>query len=338
MTLALNDSMTNPMRLLRACAIAGLMSGCVAAKRQGISHIDEYDSVKIDQMVGNHVSGRVFERTIVCLNARRETRQAPTVTNQTVTWLTNVSLMTVTNQTVTVVTNQSRTVATNEIAQPAPAPTSVTATNEPTANETNQVAVPAIQPGSSTNQSVTIANNQTLSKAGNQIVSTVNNQTLQSRQVTITTNNLSLTIADNQAISAETNVVISTLTNQFITAGTNQTVLQPDGPLQEYFLYAESTPPPDFVLYSGESLVLLIDGVRHGFAPATSQTAFVPRKGFTSSLYKVSAEILVDIAHAKHVKIRLRGANSVIEKEMNRESRNNFKKFVAKYSVSPSTP
>ena len=39
----------------------------------------------------------------------------------------------------------------------------------------------------------------------------------------------------------------------------------------------------------------------------------------------------MDIANAKQVKIRVKGVNAVIEKQMNRSSRNHFKTFVAKF-------
>jgi len=301
------------------------------SKKQGVTHTDEYDAVRIEQMIGNNVSGRVFERIILCLNARRETRKAPAVTSQTVTLVTNINLTTITNQTVTLVTNQSRTLATNFVALPVP-PISAPGTNESATAETNQVAaIPASQPPSSTNLSVTAASNVTVSKAGNQIVTTLNSQSLLSRQVTMTTNTLSITTADNQAISGETNQVVITVTNQLITTVTNLSVTQPEEPLQDYFLYTELTPPPDFVLQTGEPLVLLVDGVRHGLLQANSQTAFVSRRGYTSTIYKATPELLMDIANAKQVKIRVKGVNAVIEKEMNRSSRNHFKTFLAKY-------
>ena len=60
----------------------------------------------------------------------------------------------------------------------------------------------------------------------------------------------------------------------------------------------------EFTLASGESLVLVVDGVRHGFASTNSNTAFIARKGFTSTLHKVPPEVLVDIANARQVKVR----------------------------------
>jgi hypothetical protein len=317
------------------CLGAALLSGCITFKKQ-VSYKDEYDAVRVDQMVANEVSPRVLQRTIVRLNARRETRPGLPTTNQWVTLLTNVTVTTLTNQTVTAVTNRSRTLATNQLAQLAPASQEPSAA-APAGAETNQIVLANTPPSPSTNQSVTTAFNLTLSKAHNQTVTTANAQTLLSRQVTFTTNNLSMTTAENQAISVETNEVVTTVTNFTITALTNQAVVYTNQWLRDYYLFTELTPPPDFTLAGGESLVLLVDGVRHGFSPANSQTAFVSQKGFTSTLYKVPPELLVNIANAKEVKVRLKGVNSVIERHMSRGSRNNFKKFLLKYFVPESS-
>ena len=317
--------------------VAVLISGCTLGKRRGTSHMDAFDSVKVDQMVGNNVAYRPLQRTILCLNARRETHNAPAVTNQSVVLVTNITLSLVTNQTITVVTNQSRTMATN-LTVTAPVPPPTTSTNEPTAVvETNQVVVLTLPASSSTNNTVTTGSNLSVSKANNQTVTTANHQTLLSRQVTVTTNNVSMTTADNQVISAETNQVVITLTNVSVVGTTNVVVADTNLLLRDYYLYTELTPPPDFILQSGESLVLSVDGVRHGFAPATSQTAFTSRKGYTSTLYKVPPEVLVDIANARQVKVRVKGVNSVIERNMSVNSRYNLKMFLLKYFVPDAT-
>src|ERR1043165_7879178 len=111
------------MRKLGFLLAALLLCGCAVHKR-GTSISDPYESATIDQMTGNNVSGAVFARTIVCLNARRETRTITALTNQTVALVTNVSVSYLTNQTVTLTTNQLATLATNEtppLTLPAPA-------------------------------------------------------------------------------------------------------------------------------------------------------------------------------------------------------------------------
>lgn len=241
----------------------------------------------------------------------------------------------ITNQTVTVVTNQSRTLATNDVAAPAPAQPVHVSTDETALVETNQVAasVPVPLPSSSTNVALPTANNLTLAKSSNQIASTANFQTLLSRPITVTTNNQSITTAETQAISAETNQVVNIVTNLTVTAVTNHTILRTNLLLSDSYLFTELTPPPDFVLQNGESLVLLIDGVRHGLGATNSQAVFVSRKGFVSTLYKVPPDLIVGIASAREVKIRLKGINSVIEKRMSQSSRDNFKRFLLKYQA-----
>jgi hypothetical protein len=129
----------------------------------------------------------------------------------------------------------------------------------------------------------------------------------------------------------ETNRVVTTVTNITVSGVTNISIIETNLLLRDYYLYTEYTPPLDFTLQQGESLVLLVDGVRYGFSPTNSHTAFVARKGYASNLYKVPPEVLVNIANAKSVKVRLKGVNSVIEKQMNPRSRSNFKDFLVKY-------
>lgn len=309
------------------------MTGCASFKRQA-SVTDPYDAVKIDQVVGNKVSSAPLQRTIVCLNPRRETRQVTLVTNVTVGLVTNVAVVTLTNQSITVITNASRTLATNTVAPP---PTAVvTATNEAGA-EASAPLVVAPPLSDSTNETVTTAHNITLSKSPNQVSSLANFQTQSSRQITVSTNNLSVITADNQTVSAETNQVVTTQTNLTIVPVTNVVVQQTNVLLRDYYLFTELTPPPDFTLQSGESLVLLVDGVRHGFSSTTSPTLFVSRKGYTSTLYRVPPELLVDIANANEVRIRIKGATSVLERKMTRSSRQTFKKFLVKH-FSPEPP
>jgi hypothetical protein len=305
-----------------------LISGCAGLKRT-VSRTDPYDSVKIDEMVGNNLSSALFQRTILCLNARRETLRIDWVTNEAVVLLTNTTLAMITNLTVTMVTNESRTLATNQVALPPPPP-STAETNGAAPPETNQVLIASATPNS-TNVTVTTGANLTSSRAGNQIVTTANFQRQLSRQITVSSNNVSVTTADNQAASVETNMAVTTVTNQLVTPITNLAVVETNLLLRDYFLYTELTPPPDFVLQQGESLVLLVDGVRYGFAPGNSHTVFISRGGYTSTLYRVPPEVLVAIANAKQVRVRVKGVSSVIERKMTRGSRESFKKFLLKY-------
>ena len=313
--------------------VAVFIAGCAVPPSQGTSRVDRFDAVAVDQTVGNNVSSSPLQRTILCLNARRESRAAPAVTNQTVTMVTNITLSTVTNLTITMVTNLTRSMVTNLTVTLA-VPPAASSTNEAGAVETNTL-VSLIPPAARliTNNTATLGSNLSVSKAGNQTVTAANYQTLLSRQVTVETNNQSITVADNQVMSADTNQIVTILTNVTITAVTNTTVMEGNSLQRDYYLYTELTPPPDFVLQNGESLILLVDGVRHGFSPGTSQTAFVSRKGFTSTLYKVPPEVLVDVANAQEVRIRVKGVNSVIERKMSASSRDNLKKFLIRYFV-----
>lgn len=327
--------------------VAMVVAGCVGAKKRGVSATDSFESARVDQMVGNTVSGQVFARTILCLNARREARSPRPATNSVVTLLTNVTVSFITNQTITVSTNQSRTLATNAVAPlplvvketPVTAPTNETAAVEgsaPTegavhvAPETNQPVVVTVTPPS-TNDTATTSSNVSVSKAANQTSVMTVAQLLSSHQVTITTNNLSVTTADNQSVSMETNEVVLAITNQTILPTTNVTVVEAEGLQYDYFLCTELTAPPDFTpVTSGEALVLLVDGARYGLSPTNVQTGFVARRGFTTAFYRVPPQVIEGIANAGEVLIRLRAVNSAIEKKMSRGSRENFKKFLLK--------
>lgn len=320
------------MRLLLFSLVAMLIAGCAGPDRHGYSYTDPYDSVRVDQMTGNHVSGRVLERTLVCLNARRETRLVTSVTNQIVEFLTNVVVISVTNLTVTFTTNSSRTLATNLIPalRPGPAPEAAES------GDTNTVVAAAPPALPTTNVTVTTGGNTTLSRTPQQTVSTATLQTVSSRQVTVSTNNLAITTADNLAISAETNQVVTLITNLTVATLTNTVVLATNLWVRDHFLAVEFTPPPDFNLVSGgESLVLLVDGQRHGLATATPQAAWVARRGFQSAIYRASPELIVDLANAREVKLRLRGTGAVIEKSLSRASLESFREFVKTRFVPP---
>ena len=317
------------MRILYLLLLASLITGC--AGRRYTSYRDSYESARIDQLSGNNVSGRVLQRTILCLNARRESRELHGITNVNVELVTNMTVVILTNQTIVVTTNQSRTLATNVVALPSPA--SLTQTNEAAPPETNQIVVTAIP--STTNVTVTTANNVTLSQAGNQLSSIASFQTQLSRQVTVSTNNISLTTADNLILSAETNHVLITQTNITVSPVTNEFVLVTNVPVRDYYLFTEMTPPPDFTLQPGESLILLVDGVRYALAPNSTAAYYPSRKGFATTFYKVPPELLVDVGNAREVRVRIRGVSSVIDRKMNNASRNAFKKYLLRYFLPP---
>ncbi len=317
----------NRVILLLLCA-AGF-GGCATGNQ---SRYDEFEKVKVDQMVGNNVRGNitVFEKTIVCLNAMRETRWLGPITNQTVNYTTNHLVTSVTNLTVSSSANQQIASATNAMAAP-PA----TSVPEATRGETNQSAAPSSSANiaaatgetisTSSNESVTASPNQKVTAGTVQTVRTLNNQ------VTVTTNSLAITSGTNQIITVETNYVITTLTNQSLQPVTNVTVISPELPQADYYFFTEVTPPPDFTLQPGESLVLLIDGDRHAFAPVTPRSGWTSRRGFLTTFYKVPPDVLISVANAEEVKLRIKGSNLTIERQLSRSSRENIREFLLQH-------
>jgi hypothetical protein len=147
---------------------------------------------------------------------------------------------------------------------------------------------------------------------------------------------LSVSLLTNLVVTLETNQVLTYVTNLIVSQVTNVLTVPTNLLVHDYYLYTEILPPPDFTLASGESLVLLVDGVRWGFSPGQLGTVFVGRKGYTTTHYKVPPEVLVDIANAQQVRLRIRGVNSVIERKLSGASRNHFRQFLLRY-FSPET-
>ncbi len=319
-----------------------MLVGCAGTHPRGQSRIDQFESVKIDQMVGNNVSSAPLQKVIVCLNARRESRPITALTNVTVIAVTNSTVSTVTNETITIATNYLATTMTNL----APA---LSAAPGPVSGEAAAAAAATVSdaPGlTATNTPVLLGTNTTASLAqnnsalaspsqrgaNNQIVRTLNNQ------ITSTSNNLQVTLMTNLVVTMETNSVVLFVTNHVVSSITNQVILPTNGLANDYFVYTELIPPPDFTLVSsGESLVLLVDGVRHGLTSTPPGASFQSRRGFTSTFYRAAPELLVAIANAQDVRLRLRGTSGVIERTLSGRSRENFKTFLVRY-FTPDAP
>ena len=329
---------------------AVVLAGCAGTHPKGLSRVDEFDAVKVDQMEGNNVSPAALQKVIVCLNARRESRPITALTNMIPRSVTNVVVQAITNETITVSTNFLVTTMTNlapslagatgvagapvseEAVAAAAAASAATVSDAPTT-----LAVTNAAPAFGTNVTASFAQNSSATAgpsqrgANNQIIRTYNNQ------ITTTSNNLSVSLMTNLVVSMETNAAVTFLTNYLVFTTTNVVITPTNSAANDYFLYTEVIPPPDFTLQpSGESLILLVDGVRHGFNSAPSGTAFQARRGFTSTFYRVTPEVLVAIANAREVRLRLRGTSSVIERSLNERSRENFKTFLVRY-FSPET-
>ena len=288
-------------------------------------------------MTGNNVSGKIFQRTLFCLNARRETRRVTAVTNQVVNWHTNRLISWVTNSYSVRTTNLASNLATNQLSlQPLTSGGAVT--NE---DATPRIAA-ASTPDASTNaaRSHTEDNSVTISSSPNQGTITANSQSSFgfNNQSTMVHSNFAITAMDSQLIRTEASQTVTCITNFLVTPVTNQIILATNFFVHDDYLYTEVTPPPDFTLASGDSLVLLADGTRFAFAPTNTTAAGFGRHGFVCTLYKVQPEALLAIANAREVKIRLRGINNHIERKMSRACRNRFRNFLLKYYLPEGTP
>ncbi len=103
----------------------------------------------------------------------------------------------------------------------------------------------------------------------------------------------------------------------------------------EQFLLLEHTPIPEFTLAPGESFTLLVDGTRHAFTPTNSTAAVVSRPGYATLTFHTEPQVLVDIANARNVELRLKGNSSVLEKRLARASIAEFKAYLLKYFKTP---
>lgn len=308
--------------ILLACAVG--LSACSSSR---VSRYDEFEKVKVDRMAGNAVSGRLFARTLVCLNAARESKGFVAVTNQTVTYVTNYVISSTTNQTVTTSGNQQIASLTNALITPP------LAAKETTTAESAAPAATVAPPSDTTSSGVTTATarNESVATAPNQITRSgfIQTTTTLNAQATLNRDSLAITIGTNEVITVETNYVVTTLTNQIVVPATNVVVKTSDNPVADYYLYTEIA-PADFPLAPGESLIVLADGVRYGCTVVTPQTAWESRRGFLTTYYKVPPEVIVAIANANEVKLRIKGTAGTLERKMNYGSRANFRKFLLK--------
>ena len=193
-----------------------LIAGCAGTHKKGMSRYDDYDAVRVDQMVGNAVSGKVFERTIVCLNARRETRLITATTNVTISPVTNQFVNAITNQTISIATNYLVTAMTNLAPGQAPGPVASLSATAGGAGPADAALADAATLPPLTNAPATISTNLTVSLASNQSGTTSPNQTAAisqfvrtfNNQITTTSNNLTVALMTNLVVSAETNEVV----------------------------------------------------------------------------------------------------------------------------------
>ena len=318
-----------------------LFTACSHSPKKGVSHYDAYEGVKVDQMLGNNISGAVFQKVVICLNGRRETREVHAITNIAISTVTNAQLVAVTNQTISVATNFLFTTMTN-LASATPGPGGTPAAPgepEAVAVETNTVlAVTNPAPALSTNVTFSVARNQSSTASPNQASANQQQVKTYNNQLTTTSNNLTVALLTNLMVTAETNLNVTYLTNTRLATVTNVTVVPTNFLARDYYIFLEYTPPADFTLQSGESMILLVDGQRYGLVSGPLTAGHTARRGFNSVFYRVYPEALVEIANAKEVKLRLKGTSSTIEREMSHSSQRNFKEFLLRYFSTEDAP
>lgn len=315
-------------------AAAALLTGCAVFEKKSSAWNDPFEQVKVAQTVGNQVSRAPLQRTILCLNARRETRVVTGETNVVITYLTNQVVTYLTNYSLNSVTNLQANLSTNQLAPVAP-PLPVD-TNDPAA-----LVVQALPPqGLSTNTSLTRTADQylTVNTGRDQSVTTLNTQSsvTLNHQLTATFGNQAVTLATNQTIRTETTLTITAVTNYAVTARTNVLVTPVTRVLHDHYLYTELTPPPDFTPAPGENLILLLDGQRYGLTP-TNSPAFQGRREFVSTLYRVTPEILVQLANAREARLRLRGTTYALERDISKACQQKLREFLVRYYPSSAT-
>lgn len=304
------------------------LTACTSSR---VSRYDEFEKVKVDKMVGNQVKFPVLSRTVVCLNGMREEVWPATVTNQTVSFTTNLVPASVTNITVTRSHNSQLAGNTNVTAAPTPV----------AGPEAAPPPVMTTGPADTSSKGVTVstASNESLATGPSQNVISRSEQTvtMYSGQATVNTNNQAITGGSNVVVTVETNYLITTVTNPVVTAATNVTVTSPDRPHFDYYLYTEVA-PPDFTITPGESLVVLADGERFGLTPAQPQSGWTSRRGYVTTFYKAPPEALSSIANAREVRIRIRGTSGTLEHKLSAASRRHFRTFLVRGFGETGTP
>ncbi len=101
---------------------------------------------------------------------------------------------------------------------------------------------------------------------------------------------------------------------------------------KKYYLFTEMIAPPEFVLQSGDSLVLNIDDEVVSLT-ATNFPSFNGRKRFITTFYPVQPEVLTKLAKATAVSIRIKGTSALIDKQFSRQNIMLFWDFAEKCSL-----
>ena len=310
------------MKRLLPLTLALIVAGCTGAHKY--SKFDEFEGLRVDQMTGNVVSGRIFGKTSLCLGARRESQVVTAVTNIYVTSVTNNEVTYQTNATISALTNILISASTNAVAAPLIESTNIAVLGD---SQPAVVLANAASPGS-TNVSMATSGNHGVTRGNNQTTITSQVTSQYNNQISASSNNTTITTQFSRNLTSETNMVITVITNQSIQPITNIAILSTNQIVRHYYLLVELLPPPDFTLQTGDSLMLLVDGRSYSFTPANPESVFSARKGYVSVFYRATPEVLLGVANAREVRIRLKGVNNHIDRTMPRSAQANFRKFL----------
>lgn len=102
---------------------------------------------------------------------------------------------------------------------------------------------------------------------------------------------------------------------------------------KDYYLFTELIAPAEFTLQTGESLVLNVGGEVYSFAPANSPTGFNARRRYTTTFYRVPAEVLAKLSTASEARVRIKGTNKVIDKKLAKRNLVRFAEFARECSL-----
>lgn len=316
------------MKLPLACAaIAILLAGCSSGR---ISRYDPFEKVRVERLCANAVSRPVLGRTVVCLNAAVESLGFMPLTNTTVCFVTNPVVTATTNLTVTTIRQHQVARLTNAVVAAGSTATNAAETTPPDATAPAAAPAGGLTTTHSRNESLSLGPNQSVRAASTQIT------TMRTEQTNAVHEGISVSHALNEVVTSETNQVVTLVTNLLVTPETNVTVRFADTPVLECYLFTEIA-PPDFPLMPGESLVVLADGARYACTNAVPRGGWRARRGFLTTWYRVSPEVLLAIARAREVQLRIKGSNGTLERTLNRASHQRLREFVAE-TLEPKPP
>ena len=87
---------------------------------------------------------------------------------------------------------------------------------------------------------------------------------------------------------------------------------------------------------SGETLTLILDGQPLGFSGTGSASMRKPHKDefvIERAIYPATRVQMQKIALGKEVKVQIRGANGLVEREFNKDNQDRFRQFVTRFAL-----